>query len=235
MPAARCPTLLLIIAGEGPALASLKQLAHDLGMGGTRLFVGYLDRRTTLLDCYAAGDAFVFASRTETQGLVLLEAMALGVPVVSTAVLGTRDLLSAGKGALVATEDLDDFAAQIVRLLRDPALRSRLSAEGRALAQEWSAERLAARMLEFYRETVERAQQPTARKRDRAEPPGSAHRNRVQLLERLHRQRPVAQRRDALGGGERAGERRDAGHVVAQRGAADVGVVLARVAPPPGC
>ena len=65
------------------------------------LFIGYLDRRDALLDCYCAGDAFVFASRTETQGLVLLEAMALGLPVVSTAVMGTRDILDARRGALV--------------------------------------------------------------------------------------------------------------------------------------
>jgi glycosyltransferase involved in cell wall biosynthesis len=58
-------------------------------------FIGYLDRDTTLLDCYAAGNAFVFASRTETQGLVLLEAMAQGTPVVSTAELGTHSILTA--------------------------------------------------------------------------------------------------------------------------------------------
>ena len=57
------------------------------------LLVGYLDRRGALLDCYRAADVFVFASRTETQGLVLLESLALGVPVVSTAVLGTKEVL----------------------------------------------------------------------------------------------------------------------------------------------
>jgi glycosyltransferase involved in cell wall biosynthesis len=58
------------------------------------LFIGYLERETELLDCYRAGDAFVFASSTETQGLVLLEAMALGVPVIAPAILGTKDILS---------------------------------------------------------------------------------------------------------------------------------------------
>jgi glycosyltransferase involved in cell wall biosynthesis len=81
----RIPDVLLVIAGEGPSAGHLKALAQRLGLAGHVLFVGYLDRRGALLDCYRAGDAFVFASRTETQGLVLLEAMALGVPVVSTA------------------------------------------------------------------------------------------------------------------------------------------------------
>ena len=73
-------------------------------------FIGYLDRDTELPDCYAAGDAFVFASRTETQGLVLLEAMAQGTPVVSTAELGTRSILTPGCGAFVVPEDEAAFA-----------------------------------------------------------------------------------------------------------------------------
>jgi len=79
------PDVLLIIAGEGPALPHLRKLTAKLGLKDNVLFVGYLSRADALLDCYCAGNAFVFASRTETQGLVLLEAMALGVPVVSTA------------------------------------------------------------------------------------------------------------------------------------------------------
>ena len=71
------------------------KLARELGIDIEVRFIGYLDRSTELPDCYAAGDAFVFASRTETQGLVLLEAMAQGTPVVSTAELGTRSILTA--------------------------------------------------------------------------------------------------------------------------------------------
>ena len=151
------PDVLLVVAGEGPALPRLRRLAEELGLGESVLFVSYLDRRTELLDCYRSGDAFVFASRTETQGLVLLEAMALGVPVVSTAVLGTKDLLAAGRGALVPPEDEAAFAAAIVRLLRDPELRRRLGEEGRALARDWSAERQAERLADLYRELVEEA------------------------------------------------------------------------------
>ena len=92
------PRAVLVIAGEGPALNHVKALVERLGLTPAVHFVGYLDRRNSLLDCYRAGDAFVFASRTETQGLVLLEAMALGVPVVSTAVMGTRDILAPGRG-----------------------------------------------------------------------------------------------------------------------------------------
>ena len=76
------PEILLVIAGEGPASAALKRRTTDLNLEAHARFVGYLDRSRELLDCYRAADLFVFSSRTETQGLVLLEAMALGVPVV---------------------------------------------------------------------------------------------------------------------------------------------------------
>jgi 1,2-diacylglycerol 3-alpha-glucosyltransferase len=144
------PDALLVICGEGPALAGLRSQASREGLNASVLFVGYLDRTSALLDCYRAADALVFASRTETQGLVLLEAMALGVPVVSTAVMGTRDIVGPGKGALVASEDVEDFAGKVVRLLRDPALREHLSAEAREYAGAWSAEATAARMLDAY-------------------------------------------------------------------------------------
>jgi glycosyltransferase involved in cell wall biosynthesis len=119
---AEMPDILLLIAGEGPALEHCRRLATELGLGANVHFAGYLDRRRELLDCYRAGDLFVFASRTETQGLVLLEAMAQGVPVVSTAHMGTIDILGPGRGCVVVEEQERKFAAEIVRLM-DDALR----------------------------------------------------------------------------------------------------------------
>lgn len=146
----KVPDVLLVVAGEGPAENHLRSKAAALGVTGNVLFVGYLDRRSALLDCYRAADVFVFASRTETQGLVLLEAMALGVPVVSTAIMGTREIVGPAKGALVAEDDLTDFSGKVLRLLADPVLRARLGAEGRAYVAEWSAARMAERLSEFY-------------------------------------------------------------------------------------
>jgi 1,2-diacylglycerol 3-alpha-glucosyltransferase len=148
------PAVQLVIAGEGPALLSLRRRALELGLERNVRFLGYLKRGPDLSDCYCAGDVFIFASATETQGLVLLEAMALGVPVVSTAVMGTRDILAAGKGGLVAEASVADFSAKILRLLGDPQLRERLGAEARRHAAGWSAETMAQRLADFYREVV---------------------------------------------------------------------------------
>ena len=147
---AEVPDVLLVIAGEGPAQKELETQVEHLGLGGSTLFTGYLSRDGRLEDCYRSGSAFVFASRTETQGLVLLEAMALGVPVVSTAVMGTKEVLGDGRGALIAEEDEQDFATKAVRVLKDPELRERLSREAVAHAAEWSAPALAERMLRLY-------------------------------------------------------------------------------------
>ena len=145
------PRALLVIAGEGPARAALRARVAALGLDAQVHFAGYLARDSALLDCYAAANVFVFASRTETQGLVLLEAMAQGAPVVSTAELGTRSVLP-GSGALIVPEERAAFAAAVVRVLGDAQLRAEMAARGRAHARTWSSAAMARRLADIYRE-----------------------------------------------------------------------------------
>ena len=131
-------------------MGSLALLVEKMRLKNNVLFVGYLNRRMMLQDCYSAADIFVFASRTETQGLVLLEAMALGLPVVSTAVMGTRDVVGPERGALVPADDEKEFAAAMALVLSDPVLRQRLSAEAVVYAAQWRADVMAARLMRIY-------------------------------------------------------------------------------------
>ena len=149
------PDLVLVIAGEGPATGALHARVDALGIAEAVRFVGYLDRAHALRDCYAAADCFVFASRTETQGLVLLEAMAAGVPVVALSVMGTRDILAPGLGCLTPKDNVVDFAAAMARVVRDTVLRGQLGREARDYAQEWADHRLAAKLAHFYRALAE--------------------------------------------------------------------------------
>jgi 1,2-diacylglycerol 3-alpha-glucosyltransferase len=144
------PRAMLVIAGEGPAREALRQLVASLKLEADVFFAGYLDRNSVLLDCYAAANVFAFASRTETQGLVLLEAMAQGVPVVSTAELGTRSVLKPGCGALIVEESRDEFAAAVVRVLQDTNLQKDLGERGRTYAKTWSSAVMAQRLTELY-------------------------------------------------------------------------------------
>jgi 1,2-diacylglycerol 3-alpha-glucosyltransferase len=151
------PGAVFVVAGEGPALASCKAYVRSLGLAQQVRFVGYLSRERELLDCYRAGDLFVFSSKTETQGLVLLEAMALGVPVVSTAHMGTADILNPQRGAHIATDDENEFATIVVRLLEDAPRRAEMSIEARAYAATWSATAMADRLAGLYSAVVDEA------------------------------------------------------------------------------
>jgi len=151
----RCPDALLLIAGEGPAESHLRRLVSALGLGQSISFVGYLDRQNALRDCYRAADVFVFASRTETQGLVLLEAMAQGTPVVSTAVMGTADVLAGVHGAIVSPENEDAFAEAVSRVLRDRNLRETLSPLAIADARGWSSASMASRLVALYERVID--------------------------------------------------------------------------------
>jgi glycosyltransferase involved in cell wall biosynthesis len=146
------PELLLLVAGEGPALAALRETVLNRDLSQNVQFLGYLDRGTELPDCYAAADVFTFASRTETQGLVLLEAMAAGLPVVALAAMGTTDILDAQRGARVPADDPAAFAQAVLEVLLNPTLRQRLAHDGRDYAHQWSDSALAARLAALYRQ-----------------------------------------------------------------------------------
>lgn len=146
----RLPRLLFLMAGEGPMRPHLARRVAAEGLSDHVRFLGYLDRERELTDCYQAADVFVFASRTETQGLVLLEAMAAGLPVVALAEMGTRDVLQEGRGCRIARDDVVDFAAKVERVLVDNRQRRRLADSGRRHAREWAAPVMAERLAEIY-------------------------------------------------------------------------------------
>lgn len=145
------PDLLWMIAGEGPALGALRALAVSLGITDRVRFIGYLDREKELLDCYAGADVFVFASRTETQGLVLLEAMAAGLPVVALSAMGTTDIVEPRMGAAVARDDIADFAEQLTALLADDGRRLGMRHVAQLFARRWSDRAMAVNMNAVYR------------------------------------------------------------------------------------
>ena len=147
------PEILLVITGEGPAEHSLHQHVQALGIEKNVQFIGYLDRNTELNACYKAADIFVFASKSETQGLVILEAMAQGTPVVAIAELGTASILIEGQGAHISREDATEFAGKINDLLGNEIARKILGDMGKSYAlKHWSASAKADQMLNFYRE-----------------------------------------------------------------------------------
>lgn len=149
-----CPGLVLVIAGEGPALPTLKRQAARLGIASSVHFVGYLDRFDELPDCYAAADLFAFASRTETQGLVLLEAMAAGLPVLAFSALGTREIVEPRRGALPAPQEPRGFGLAMAELANAPQRRREMAIAAREFAGEWTTAACARRLAQVYREVA---------------------------------------------------------------------------------
>lgn len=160
---AKHPDVLLVVTGQGPAEESLHQLAQELGLGNNIKFIGYLDRNTELNACYQAANIFVFASKSETQGLVLLEAMAQGTPVVAIAELGTASILIEGMGALIAPDNVEGFAERVHQLLLHPQERYELGKSALSYASEnWTAKLQAERMLHFYHHLISAHQEKSA-------------------------------------------------------------------------
>lgn len=151
----RYPNVLLVVAGEGPAEKALHQLATTLKIEDNIKFIGYLDRNTELNACYRSADVFVFSSKSETQGLVLLEAMAQGTPVVAIAELGTASILIEGEGAMISSEHAVEFSEKVALLIQDREQRDKLGQAAKRYALRlWTAGVQAQRMVSFYQATV---------------------------------------------------------------------------------
>lgn len=134
---ARLPdTVEAIVAGAGPELAALQAQAERLGVGARIRFVGGQENPWRYL---ARASVFVHPSFSEAQGLVFVEAMALGVPVVATSgSAGIRESLAGGAGQLCEPGDAAALAAAVRRVLDDGALRESLIARGHAAAAAYA-------------------------------------------------------------------------------------------------
>ena len=131
------PDASLVLAGQdkGQELEARK-LADDLGLRDAARFVGLLDAAGKTREGNAA-DIFVNTSSIDNMPVALLEACAMGLPVVSTSVGGIPDLLTDGHTGLLVSPDTDEAITRAVeRLLSDDSLAERLSSNGRKLAEE---------------------------------------------------------------------------------------------------
>ena len=135
---ARIPELHLALAGVGPEQQSLVAMAEVLGVRQRLHLIGELPA-LQIFDFLAAGDVFLFASRTETFGLSVAEAAIAGLPIVTNDLPVLRDVLGAAAD-YVDVDDTDTFAAVITKLRTEPDLLSRMREAGSALAARYAAE-----------------------------------------------------------------------------------------------
>jgi glycosyltransferase involved in cell wall biosynthesis len=166
----RLPGAVLLVIGDGPMRSPCEALARNLSLSHRVVFAGQVSEED-LPACYRLGDLFVLPanSRAEAFGTVLAEAMASGLPVVSTELdTGTSWVNEDGvTGLVVAPSDAGALAAAVGGLLADPERRARLGAAARTRAvAELSRETMVARVEEVYRGVLE-GPGPSGSPRDR--------------------------------------------------------------------
>jgi len=142
------PDTFLVLIGEGEDRSRLEQLARDAGVSGRTRFLGSLTQEE-LFACYAVCDVFALPSRGEGFGLVFLEAMAHGKPVIGGAHGGIPDVIEDGvTGLLVPHGDVDALCRALESLLTDPARAKEMGARGKGLvARTFSFEQFQARLV----------------------------------------------------------------------------------------
>ncbi len=139
----------LLAIGDGDRARHLR-LASELGVADRVCLEQPRDR---IEDAFAAADAFVFPTRYEPYGMVIAEALASGVPVVTTALAGAAELIVPGEAGFVLDdpEDAGGFAAALDRVVGDPGIRARMARAARAAVRDLTWDMVAERTLEVYR------------------------------------------------------------------------------------
>lgn len=147
------PDARFVLAGEGPERAALQRLAAELGIAER---VSFLGARRDVPELLAACDVVALPSRYEGSSLSVLEAMAAGRALLTSAIPGTRELVSDGDTALlVAPDDVAAVAAGLGRLLGEPDLRAALGARARErAAAEFSTRTMGERVAAVYAELL---------------------------------------------------------------------------------
>lgn len=139
----------LLIVGDGPDKASLQNLVKNLQLSHEVIFTGYL-RGQAVVASYQAADLFVFASKTDTQGLVMLEAAASGLPIVAVKDAAFTNVLINGQNGFAVSQDPKIFADKIIKILADKKLYLKMSAYSSHLAREFTSQKQAQKLEKLY-------------------------------------------------------------------------------------
>ncbi len=145
-----------LVGGEGYLQEILKRYVEENDIEKQVIFAGFVSRDAKK-DFYAAGDIFVYASKSETQGMILSEAMYSGLPLVAVKAPGAQDLIEDEVNGLLVSESSDEFAAAVGKIIADKKLKEKFSDNSKRIAREkYTSAVCAKKMLEVYAETIQR-------------------------------------------------------------------------------
>ena len=154
----RVPDVLLKLVGSGPDDARFRSLATELGLDRNVEWVGYVEKHRDVLEILGRSHVSCLPSEVEGFGMVIIESMACGTPVVASALAPIREITHEGRGGLLyPVGDVDALATKLVAMLTDAALHTRAVAEARTLASEYDWSPLAERTEAIYRDVLAHA------------------------------------------------------------------------------
>jgi len=144
----------LLMVGGGPELNYYRRLVKKIGLDDYVTFTDMI-KKEVVNKYFGAADIFVFPSVTETQGIVVAEAMAAGIPVVAVNKMGPSDIIKNGEDGFLTSLNIHEFAAKINKLLDDDKLRYKMGQAGQTHAKQYSSLNCAIKMEALYEKTRE--------------------------------------------------------------------------------
>ncbi len=150
----RDPHIRLVVAGDGPHRSELDQIVSELDLAERVTFLGYLDRESVVA-AYHLADAFAFASTSETQGLVIGEAMAACLPVVAVEDRAVEDFVINGRTGIIAPARAEDLGHAFDLLMSDEARRRSMGKAACERAAHFSIAHQAERLEHHYERAIE--------------------------------------------------------------------------------
>lgn len=147
------PDTALLFVGGGPYLNELKESVKSRGLEKSVFFTGYIDGND-LVYFYKLASVFTFPSKTETQGLVTVEAMLSALPVVAIGEMGTADVMQGDNGGFMVKDDEDEFSQKTLELLQDSGLHKEKSEQALKWGSKWKISSLTPRLLECYQKAI---------------------------------------------------------------------------------
>lgn len=147
--------IILVIVGDGPYREELEQEVRKHGLDGKVVFTGFIEKKH-MRDIYSISNILLFASKVETQGLVTIEAMSCGTPVVAIGEMGTREVMNGDNGGFMVRDDQKEFLARVRQLLSDNKLYQRKSKEAIKYASQWTIGRFSEKMQALYYAVIQK-------------------------------------------------------------------------------
>ncbi|MFA6096926.1 MAG: glycosyltransferase [Candidatus Paceibacterota bacterium] len=144
-----CVNAKFIIVGDGAVKKDLEAMVKDFGIENDVVFTGLVNKEE-IISLYQASDIFVFASLTETQGLVAVEAMSAGIPAVAVRASGIEDMIISGEDGILTDNNVDEFSSSVIKVINDRDLRKRLSDQAKINSKKFTIELWTEKIVKLY-------------------------------------------------------------------------------------